>query len=82
VLSVPRLEILNRGLLEGWRSPSHLAWAFEARTGDRASSSGWMPDAGRAAALQPDAAAKEPHGVRRGHSSTLPGTLVRAEAAP
>ena len=79
-LSRPRLEILNRGLLEATRHPTRLAWFIEARRTDLrrylwvdAQTGGVLLDFNQL-----------PHGLFRsvydaGSGSTLPGTLVRGE---
>lgn len=82
-LSEPRLEILNRGLLEGGRQPSRLAWFVEAR-GPVLREYIWI-DAKRGRMLLhfsqlPHARNRQVHDS--GNTSALPGTLARGEGAP
>ena len=79
-LSKPRLEIFNRGLLEGRESPTQLAWFIEARKIDVREFI-WV-DAQRGGVLLhfsqlADAKSRAIHDTNS--SSTLPGTLVRSE---
>lgn len=79
-LSAPRLEILNRGLLEGGRQPSRLAWFVEAR-GPALREYIWI-DARRGRPLLHFS--QLPHARNRkvydlNGTSALPGTLVRGE---
>jgi Zn-dependent metalloprotease len=82
-LSSPRLEILNRGLLEGGRQPSRLAWFVEAR-GPALREYIWI-DAKRGRVLLHFS--QLPHALNRqvydlNSTSFLPGTLVRGEGGP
>lgn len=82
-LSSPRLEILNRGLLEGGRQPSRLAWFIEA-TGPNLRQFIWI-DAKRGRPLLhfnqlAHALNRQIHDA--GNSQILPGTLVRSEGGP
>lgn len=79
-LSEPRLEILNRGLLEGGQQPSRLAWFIEARAFELRQYI-WV-DAQRGSLLLhfsqlTDAKNRQIHNSN--NSSTLPGTLIRSE---
>jgi Zn-dependent metalloprotease len=82
-LSAPRLEILNRGLLEHGRFPTRLAWFIEARAfGLREYI--WI-DAKKGNLLLhfnqlTDARNRRVHNGNSG--SALPGTLVRSEGQP
>ncbi len=82
-ISTPRLEILNKGLLEGVPSPSRLAWFLVASKVDLRDYF-WV-DAARGAILltfsqRPDALNRQIHDTAS--SNVLPGTLVRAEGGP
>jgi len=79
-LSEPRLEIFNRGLLEGGRQASRLAWYVEARAFDLREQV-WI-DAKNGSLLlhfnQIDTArSRSVHNA--GSTSALPGTLARSE---
>ncbi len=79
-LSKPRLEIFNRGLLEGRETPTQLAWFIEARKIDVREFI-WV-DAQRGGVLLhfsqlADAKSRAVHDTAS--TSTLPGTLVRSE---
>ena len=82
-LSEPRLEVFNRGLLEGRLTATRLAWFIEAR-GQSLWRYIWI-DAHTGARLldinqMPDALNRQ---VYTAHdSSVLPGTLVRSEGGP
>ncbi|MGH9894522.1 MAG: M4 family metallopeptidase, partial [bacterium] len=82
-LSTPRLEILNKGLLEGVSSPSRLAWFLVASKVD-VREYFWV-DAARGAILltfsqRPNARDRRIHDADS--SSGLPGALVRSEGGP
>jgi len=82
-LSTPRLEIFNRGLLEGREQPTRLAWFIEATKTDVREFI-WI-DAQRGAVLLhfsqiTDAKTRSIYDANDG--STLPGTLVRSEGGP
>lgn len=82
-LSSPRLEILNRGLLEGGRQPSRLAWFIEA-TGPDLRQYIWI-DARRGRPLLHFS--QLAHGKNRqvfdlNSGTVLPGALVRVEGGP
>ena len=82
-LSSPRLEILNRGLLEGGRQPSRLAWFIEA-TGPNLRQYIWI-DAKRGRPLlhfNQLAHAKNRQVYDLNSGTVLPGTLVRSEGGP
>ncbi|MGH8507259.1 MAG: M4 family metallopeptidase [Gammaproteobacteria bacterium] len=79
-ISTPRLEILNKGLLEGVSFPSRLAWFLVASKVDLREYF-WV-DAKRGAILlnfsqRPDARNRQIHDAAS--SNALPGTLVRSE---
>lgn len=83
-LSEPRLEILNRGLLEGGRRrPTRLTWHLEA-TGPQLRELIWIDAQSGAVALYFSQLA---HGLERavynaGSISILPGSLLRIEGDP
>jgi len=82
-ISTPRLEILNKGLLEGVSSPSRLAWFLVASKVDLREYF-WV-DAKRGAILlnfsqRPDALNRQIHDTAS--SNVLPGPLVRSEGGP
>ena len=81
--STPRLEILNKGLLEGVSTPSRLVWFLVASKVDLREYF-WV-DAERGAILLnfsqlTDALDRKIHDANS--TSTLPGTLVRSEGGP
>ncbi len=82
-LSTPRLEVLNKGLLEGGQQPSRLAWFIEARKIDLREYL-WVDAQRGGVALQfsqlTDAKSRRIHNA--GGTNTLPGTLVRTEGGP
>lgn len=82
-LSQPRLEIFNRGLLEGRRYPSRLAWSVEA-TGRDLRQLLWVDARTGIILLQfsqlTDARQRRVHDADS--TDTLPGTLVRSEGQP
>ncbi|MES1241673.1 MAG: M4 family metallopeptidase [Acidobacteriota bacterium] len=82
-LSEPRLEILNRGLLEGGRQASRLAWYVEARAFDLREQV-WI-DAGTGSLLlhfnQIDSARNRTI-YTANNTSTLPGTMLHIEGGP
>ena len=80
VMTAPRLEILNKGLLEGRRTPSRLAWFVEARA-SRVRELVWI-DATTGEVLlhfnqQPDTRQRAIYTAANG--TALPGTWLRAE---
>lgn len=82
-ISTPRLEILNKGLLEGVSSPSRLAWFLVASKIDLREYF-WV-DATRGGILlsfsqRPDARNLQIHDAF--DSNVLPGPLVRSEGGP
>jgi uncharacterized repeat protein (TIGR01451 family) len=82
-LSEPRLEIFNRGLLDGARHPTRLAWFIEARRSDLRRFL-WVDAHSGAVLLHFSQMA---HALnRRVHdaqsNSGVPGTLVRSEGGP
>jgi hypothetical protein len=83
VLSEPRLEVLNRGLLEGRPQPTRLAWFVEAKAPARRELV-WVDARRGHVLLHFD---NLPHARNRlvytaNNSSTLPGTQVRSEGGP
>lgn len=81
-LGVPRLEVFNRGLLEGGLSPSRLAWFVEAATPARHEYI-WIDARTGDVLLHFD---QQPHALNRrvydsGSSPSIPGTLVRVEGS-
>lgn len=82
-LSEPELQVFNRGLLEGRKRPTRLAWFVEARGDDvrhffwiDAHTGAWLLDFSQLA-----------HALSRqvytaNSTSVLPGTLIRGEGAP
>lgn len=82
-LSVPRLEIFNRGMLDGAQRPTRLAWFIEANAPGLRELI-WI-DARNGAVLlhfnqRADALVRAVHSADR--SSSLPGRLVRSEGEP
>jgi bacillolysin len=82
-LSVPELQILNRGLLDGTRRPTHLAW-FVVAVSERLREYVWV-DAHRGAVVlhfsqRPQA--KNRTVFNSGNSDALPGTQIGSEASP
>jgi bacillolysin len=82
-LSEPRLEILNRGLLEGGRQATRLAWFVEAR-GPALREYLWIDaKTGRFLLRFSQLTSALHRDVYNANSlSTLPGTLVRTEGGP
>ena len=83
ILSNPRLEVFNRGILEGVRYPTRLAWFIEA-TGENLRESIWI-DAQTGAVLLnfsqlTDARQRIIYDAVSGPA--LPGILVRSEGGP
>ncbi len=81
--SMPRLEVFNRGLLDGSPNPTRLAWFVEARHTDRRQFI-WV-DAQQGAVLLhfnqfTDALNRTIYSSE--HSFTLPGTTARREGEP
>jgi bacillolysin len=79
-LSVPELQVLNRGLLEGGRWPTHLTW-FVVATNESLREYVWV-DAHRGGVVlhfnqRPNAKYRTVYDAA--HGSTLPGTLMRVE---
>ncbi len=82
-LSEPRLEILNRGLLEGRRHPTRLAWFVEA-TGPGLREFVWI-DAKKGFVLlhfSQLTTALNRQIYNGGSTAALPGTLIRSEGGP
>lgn len=82
-LSTPRLEIFNRGLLEGRQSPTRLVWFIEATKIDVREFI-WI-DAQHGGVLlhfSQLTGAKSRKIYTANSSSTLPGTLLRSEGGP
>ncbi len=82
-LSTPELQILNRGLLEGVRRPTHLAW-FVVATAAGLREYVWV-DAHRGGVVlhfsqRPSARNRTVYTA--GHTSVLPGTLIGTEGSP
>jgi Zn-dependent metalloprotease len=79
-LASPRLEILNRGLLEGRSAPSRLAWFISARA-QRVFELIWVDAASGEVLLhfnqQPDARQRVIYDAANG--TALPGALARSE---
>jgi Zn-dependent metalloprotease len=81
--SEPRLEVFNRGLLDGAHWPTRLAWFVEAR-GSFLREFIWVDAQSGRVLLH---FSQQPHALRRfiynaGDSSFLPGALVRNEGGP
>jgi len=81
--SAPRLELFNRGLLEGRASPTYLVWFVEATNSERREFI-WI-DAQSGAVLlhfnqMPEALTRQIYDAMS--TDTLPGTLARSEGDP
>jgi len=84
-LSAPRLELFNRGLIEGTRGTTRLAW-FVAATAPMLDAQIWV-DAGSGAVLfhlnqVPDALNRLVYDLNSNPMTPYPGTLVGTEASP
>jgi bacillolysin len=82
-LSAPRLEVFNRGMLDGTPRPTRLAWFVEANAPERRELI-WI-DARNGAVLlhfnqRADALVRAIYSAD--HTSSLPGRLVRSEGEP
>jgi Zn-dependent metalloprotease len=83
VLSPPRLEVFNRGLLETRRAPTRLAWFIEARRIDLRQFIWIDAQDGRLLLEFSQLTDARQRGVHTANGrSTLPGTLVRSESRP
>ena len=79
----PRLEILNRGLLDGRMAPTHLAWFVEV-TGEALREYAWVDARTGSVILH---FSQLTHGKNRAiynafSTSALPGSLMRTEGGP